>query len=265
MASGRDFARETGEGKQDALIGIQTRGGTILRGTTVPPSPGDPAGREGTRRTPGTGRERSPPSPVRSGHQDWPTLQGTDPAARGRLGAPELRRPEDDRNSPFRAAEGAPPGFTALAAGPTLNLRPEWLNNPRGTPQRTLGGTLGHGQQDARADQLGAPRPRERDAPREEDNPALRDEQEPAPARLQFEEGDWGYSPKRQAPPKLEGSTSFPVHPQVPRGVPAPVVKEESGGEGPTGSHTGTEGGSASISEHQPQLPWTGTTRGGYL
>jgi hypothetical protein len=166
MASGRDFAREIGEGEQDALIGIQTRGGTILRGTTVPPSPGDPAEREGTRRTPRTCRERSPPSPVRSGHQDWPTLQGTDPVARGRLGAPELRRPEDDRNSPFRAAEEAPPGFTVLAAGPTLNLRPEWLSNPRGTPQRTPGGTFGHGQQDAQADQLGAPRPRGRDAPR---------------------------------------------------------------------------------------------------
>jgi hypothetical protein len=99
MASGRDFARDTGEGEQDALIGIQTRGGTILHGTTVPPSPGDPTGREGTMRTPRTGRERSPPFPVRSGHQDWPTLQGTDQAARGRLGAPELRRLEDDRKT----------------------------------------------------------------------------------------------------------------------------------------------------------------------
>jgi hypothetical protein len=133
-----------------------------------------------------------------------------------------------------------------------LNLRPEWLSNPRGTPQRTPGGTLGHGQQDARADQLGAPHPKGQDAPREEDNLALRDERKPAPARLRFEEGDWGDSPKRQAPPKLEGSTSFPVLPQVPRGVHAPVVKEQSGGEGPTESHTGTEGGSASISLNFP-------------
>jgi hypothetical protein len=66
MASGRDFEREAEGGERDALIGIQTRGGTILRGTTVPPSPGGPAGREGIRRSPGTGRERSPPSPVRS-------------------------------------------------------------------------------------------------------------------------------------------------------------------------------------------------------
>jgi hypothetical protein len=165
-------------------------------------------GTRGDQADPWPGRERSPPSPVRSGHQDWPTLQGSDQVARGRLRAPELRQPEDGRNSPFRAAEGALPGFRALAAGPTLNLRPEWLSNPRGTPQRTPGGTLGHGQQDARADQLDAPRPRGWNAPREEDSPALRDEREPAPARLRFEEGDWGDSPKLQAPPKLEGSTS---------------------------------------------------------
>jgi hypothetical protein len=175
MASGRDFTRDAVEGEQDALIGIQTRGGTILRGATVPPSPNDTAGREGTRRTPGTGWERSPPSPVRSGHQDWPALQGTKPAARGRLGAPELRQSEEDRNSPFRAAEGAPPGFTALATGPTLNLRPEWLSNPKGTPQRTPGENFGHGTQDARASQMGAFRPGVRNAPEEENNPALRE------------------------------------------------------------------------------------------
>jgi hypothetical protein len=117
--------RDAVEGKQDALIAIQTRGGTIFRGATVPPSPNDTAGPEGTRQTPGTGRERSPPSPVRSGHQDWLALQGTEPGARGRLGASESQQSEEDRNSPFRAAEGAPPGSTALATGPTLNLRPE--------------------------------------------------------------------------------------------------------------------------------------------
>jgi hypothetical protein len=53
-------------GEQDTLIGIQTRGGTILRGATVPPSPGNLAGREGTTRTPGTGQERFPPSTVRN-------------------------------------------------------------------------------------------------------------------------------------------------------------------------------------------------------
>jgi hypothetical protein len=109
MASGRDFTRDARKGKQDTLIGIQTRGGTILRGTTVPPSPNDTTGREGIRRTPGTGRERSPPSPVRSSYQDWPALQRTKQAVRGRLGALESQQPEEGRNSPFRAAKGAPP------------------------------------------------------------------------------------------------------------------------------------------------------------
>jgi hypothetical protein len=214
MASGRDFTPDAGEGEQDALIGIQTRGGTILRGTMVPPSPNDTAGQEGTRWTPGTGRERSLPSPVRSGHQDWPALQGTEQAARGRLGAPESQQLEEDRNSPFRA-EGAPPGLTALATGPTLNLRPEWLSNARGTPQRTPGEDFGHRTQDARAGQLGASRPGVRNAPRE-NNPALREKREPAPARLRFEEDEWGGSPKRQAPAKLEGLSDFPTRPQYP-------------------------------------------------
>jgi hypothetical protein len=151
-----------------------------MRDATVPPPPNDTARREGTRRTPGTGRERSPPSPKRSGHQDWPALQGSEQAARGRLGTPELRQPEEDRSSPFRAAEKAPPGFTALATGPTLNLRPEWLSNPRGTPQRTPGEKFGHGTQDARAGQMGAFRPGVRNAPGEENDPALREKWEPA-------------------------------------------------------------------------------------
>jgi hypothetical protein len=226
MASGRDFTRDAVKSEQDAPIVIQTRGGTILRGATMPPSPNDTAGRKGTRRTPGIGRERSPPSPVRSGHQNWPALQGTEQAARGRLGAPEPQQPEEDRNSPFRAAEGAPPGFTALATGPTLNPRPEWLSNPRGTPQRTPGENFGHGTRDARAGQMGAFRPGVRNAPGEENNPALREKRKPAPARLWFEEDEWGGSPRRQAPAKLEGLSDFPARPQLPRGPPAQMVKE---------------------------------------
>jgi hypothetical protein len=177
-----------------------------------PGSPSNPAGREGTgRRTLGTSRERSPPSPVRSGYQDWPTLQGTDQAARGRLGLQD----RNDQNSPFRAAEGAPPGFTALATGPTLNVRPEWLSNPRGTAQRTPGENFGHGPHDAHAGQLGAPRPRGLDASREDNNLALRKEWKPAPTRLRFEEDEWGDSPKRQAPAKLEGLANFPTHPRL--------------------------------------------------
>jgi hypothetical protein len=223
MASGRGFTRDAVEGEQNALIGIQTSGGTILRVATVP---NDTAGREGTRRTPGTCRERSPPSPIRSGHQDWPALQGTEPAARSRLGVPESRQPEEDRNSPFRAAEGAPPGFTALATGPMLNLRPEWLSNPRDTPQRTLGENFGHGTQDARASQMGAFRSGVRNAPGEENNLALREKRVPAPARLRFEEDEWGGSPKRQAPAKLEGLSDFPARPRLPQGPPARMVKE---------------------------------------
>jgi hypothetical protein len=252
MASGQDFTRDAVEGEQDALIGIQTRGGTILRGATVPLSPNDTAGREGTRRTPRTGRERSPPSPVRSGHQDWPALQGTEQAARGRLGAPESRQPEEDRNSPFRAAEGAPPGFTALAIGPTLNLRPEWLSNRRGTPQRTPGENFRHGTQDARAGQMGAFRTGVRNAPGEENDPALREKREPAPARLWFEEYEWGGSPKRQAQAKLGGLSDFPAQPQLPQGPPAHMVKEQSSNEVPVESHAGTEGGSASVSLNFP-------------
>jgi hypothetical protein len=211
MASVRDFTRDAVKSEQDALIGIQTRGDAILRGATVPSSPNDTAGREGTRRTPETGRERSLPSLVRSGHQDWPPLQRIEQAARGRLGAPESRQPEEDRNSPFRAAEGAPPGFTALATGPTLNLRPEWLSKPRGTPQHTPGENFGHGTQDAHAGQMGAFCSGVRNAPGEESNPALREKWEPAPARLRFEEDEWGSSPKRQAPAKLEGLLDFPA------------------------------------------------------
>jgi hypothetical protein len=243
MASGRDFTRDAVESEQDALIGIQTCGGTILRGAMVPPSSNETAGREGTRRTPGTGRERSPPSPVRSGHQDWPALHGTEQDARGRLGAPESRQPEEDRNSPFRAAERAPPGFTALATGPTLNLRPEWLSNPRGTPQRTPGEDFGHGTQDAR--QMGAFRPGVRNALGEENNPALREKREPAPARLRFEEDKWGGSPKRQAPAKPEGLSDFPARPQLPQEPPAQMVKEQSSSEVTVKSHAGTGGGSA--------------------
>jgi hypothetical protein len=139
MASGRDFERDAEGGEQDALIGIQTRGDTILRGTTVPPLRGGPTGREGIERSPGTGRERSPPSPVRSSGQDWSALRGAERATGGQMGAPKPRRPEEDRTSPFRAAEGAPPGFMVLAAGPALDLRPVWLGDPRGTPQRMFG------------------------------------------------------------------------------------------------------------------------------
>jgi hypothetical protein len=252
MVSGRDFTRDAVESEQDALIGIQTRGDTILRGATVPPSPNDTAGREGTRRTLGTGWERSPLSLVRSGHQGWPALQGTEQAGRGRLGARELRQPEEDRNSPFRAAKGAPPGFTALATGPRLNLRPEWLSNPRGTPQRTPGKNFRHGTQDARAGQMGAFRPRVRNAPGEKNNPALREKQEPAPARLRFKEDEWGGSPKRQAPAKLEGLSDFPARPQLPQGPPAQMVKEQSSSEVPVKSHAGTGGGSASVSLNFP-------------
>jgi hypothetical protein len=42
-------------------------------------------------------------------------------------------------------SQGSPAGFTALATEPTLNFRPEWLSNPRGTPQRTPGENFGHG------------------------------------------------------------------------------------------------------------------------
>jgi hypothetical protein len=103
MASGRNFARDAKGGERDALIGIETRGGTILRGTTVPPSPGGPAGREGIRRSPGTGREKSPPSPVRNSGQDWPVLRGAEQAAGGQMG-PQNR---DDRKKtgPRRSAQ----------------------------------------------------------------------------------------------------------------------------------------------------------------
>jgi hypothetical protein len=205
-------------------------------------------GARGDQRTPRTGRERFPPSPVRSGHQDWPALQGTKQVARDRLGASESRQPEKDRNSPFRAAEGAPPGFTALAAGPTLNLRPEWLSNPRGTPQRTPGETFGHGTQDARAGQMGAFRPGVRNAPGEENNPALQEKREPAPARLRFEEDEWGGSSKRRASAKLEALSDFPAQPQLPQGLPAQMVKEQSSSEVTVKSHAGTGGGSASVS-----------------
>jgi hypothetical protein len=253
MALGRDFTLDAVEGEQDALIGIQTRGGTILRGATVPPSPNNTAGQEGTKRTPGTGRERSPPSPVRSGHQDWPALQGTKQAARSRLGAPGSRQPEEDRNSPSRAAEGAPPGFTVLAIGPTLNIRPEWLSNPRDIPQRTPGENFGHEKQDARAGQMGALRPGVRNAPGEENDPASREKREPAPARLRFEEDEWGGLIKRQAPAKLEGLSDFLAQPQLPQGPPAHTVKEQSSSEVPVESHAGTGGGSASVSFNFPE------------
>jgi hypothetical protein len=211
MASGRDFARDAEGGERDALIGIQTRGGTVLRGTTVPLSPGGPAGREGIRRSPGTGRARSPPSPVRSSGQDWPALRGAERAAGGQMGAPEPRQPEGDRTSPFRAAEGAPPSLTVLADGPALGLRPEWLGNPRGKPQRTFGENMERGRQDARLEPLCGPRQEGRNTPKEEDKPALRDEREAPPARFRMEGDDWNDSSRHQTPPRAEGLASSPV------------------------------------------------------
>jgi hypothetical protein len=176
MASGRDFTRDAGEGEQDALIGIQTRGGTILRGTTMPPSPNDTAGREGTRRTPGTGRERSPPSGPR---KEWPPglarLTGNQASCAGSTGGSRIATTGGRPEFALLRSRGSPLGFTALATVPTLNLRPEWLSNPRGTPQRTPGENFGHGTQDAGAGQMGAFRPGVRNAPGEENNPALQE------------------------------------------------------------------------------------------
>jgi hypothetical protein len=94
---------------------------------------------------------------------------------------------------------------------------------------------------------MGAFRPGVRNAPREENNPALREKHEPAPTRLRFEEDEWGGSPKCQAAAKREGLSDFSARPQLPRGPPAQMVKEQSSSEVPVESHAGTEGGSASV------------------
>jgi hypothetical protein len=101
---------------------------------------------------------------------------------------PEPRRPEEDRTSPFRAAEGAPPAFTVLADGPALKLRQEWLGNPRGTPQRTFGKSMERERPDVCLKPLRGPCQEGLITP--EDNPALRDEREAPPARFRMEEDD---------------------------------------------------------------------------
>jgi hypothetical protein len=248
MASGRDFARDAEGGERDALIGIQTCGGTILRGATMPPSPGGPAGREGIRRSPRTGRKRSPPSPVRSSGQDWPALREAERAAGGEMGAPEPRRPEEDRTSPFRAADRAPPGFTILAAGPALDLRPEWLGDPRGTPQRISGENIDRGRQDARLEPLRGPHQEGRTTPKKKDSLALRDEREAPHTRFRIEEDDWNDSPGHQTPPWAKGLASSPMHLQLPPVAPALMAQHHSSCEGSRESRTRTEGEIASIS-----------------
>jgi hypothetical protein len=186
MVSGRDSVQDTDGGEQDALFGIQTRADTVMRGTIVSPSPGGPAGREGMRQSPGTGRERSPPSPVRSSGQDWSALREAEGAAQGQMGPPEPRRPEEDRTSPFCAAERAPPSFTFLADGRALELRREWLGNPRDMLQRTFGESMKRERLDAHLEPLRGPRQEGRNT-LEEDNPALWDEREAPPARFRME------------------------------------------------------------------------------
>jgi hypothetical protein len=75
---GRDFAQDAEGGKQNALIGNQTCGGIILRGTIVPTSPRGRAREEGIRQSLGTEPERSLPSPVRSSGQDKSTMRGAE-------------------------------------------------------------------------------------------------------------------------------------------------------------------------------------------
>jgi hypothetical protein len=230
MVSGRDSVQDADGGEQDALFGIQTRAGTILRGTIVPPSPGGPAGREGIRQFPGTGQERSPPSSVRSSGQDWSALRDAEGAAQGQMGPPEPRRPEEDRTSPFRAAEGAPP-FTFLADWPALELRREWLGNPRGTLQRTFGKSMERERPDARLEPLRGPRQEGRNTP-EEDNPALWDKREAPPARFWMEGDNWNDTLGHQIPPRAEGLEGSPMHLQLPSVAPAQMARHQSNLEG---------------------------------
>jgi hypothetical protein len=188
--------------------------------------------------------------------KEWPPglarLAGDRASCAGPTGGPRIATTGRKPEFALPRSQGSPPGFTALATGPSLNLRPEWLSNPKGTPQRTPGENFGHGTQDARASQMGAFRLGVRNAPGEENNPALREKREPAPARLRFEEDEWGGSPKRQTPAKLEGLSDFPARPQLPQGPPAQMVKEQSSSEVPVESHAGTGGGSASVSLNFP-------------
>jgi hypothetical protein len=169
------------------------------------------------------------------------------------MGAPESRRPEEDRTSPFRAAEGAPPAFTVFADGPALELRPEWLGNPKaGTPQRTFGKNMERERQDARLEPLRGPRQEGRNTPKEENNPALRDEREAPPARFRMEGDDWNDSPWHRTPPRVEGLEGFPMQLQLPPVAPAQMERHQSNREGRTESRTRAEGESASISLNFP-------------
>jgi hypothetical protein len=180
-----------------------------------------------------------------------------------------------------------PPGLARLAgdrascAGPTggsriatTGRRPEFaLSRSRGSParihgpsdrayiepsagvaQQSKGYTAAHSRQEPWARDAGRPcksngciLSRGAERAREENNPALREKREPAPARLRFEENEWGGSPKRQAPTKLEGLLNFPAQPQLPQEPPAQIVNEQSSSEVLVESNAGIEGGSASV------------------
>jgi hypothetical protein len=167
------------------------------------------------------------------------------------MGLSEPRRPEEDRISPFRAAEGAPPSFTFLADGPALELRREWLGNPRGTLQRTFGESMERERPDARLEPLRGPRQAGRNTP-EEDNPALWDEREAPPVRFWMEGDNWNDTLGHRIPPRAEGLEGSPMHLQLPSVAPAQMARHQSNLEGPTESRTRAEGESASISLNFP-------------